>query len=160
MILHEAHLRIIPSISAARSVLLPGSFALSLSICLLTFAAERACVFAQSSSNEVSDDVIRVRTDLVTAAAFVTDAHGRRVSNLSQDDFVVREDGRIVKVEYFATGTERVALAFALDASGSARETIARQREIALALFSRFGSSSRVAVLRFGETAEWAAPFT
>ena len=159
MILHEAHLRIIPSISAARSVLLPGSFALSLSICLLTFAAACACVFAQSS-NEVSDDVIRVRTDLVTAAAFVTDAHGRRVSNLSQDDFVVREDGRIVKVEYFATGTERVALAFALDASGSARETIARQREIALALFSRFGSSSRVAVLRFGETAEWAAPFT
>jgi Ca-activated chloride channel family protein len=160
MIPPEAHLRRrTPSISAARSVLLTISFALSLSVCLLTFAVAGARVLAQSNG-EASDDVIRVRTDLVTASAFVTDSRGRRVSNLSRDDFVVREDGRIVRVEYFAAGTERVALAFALDASGSARETIARQREIALALFSHFGSGSRVAVLRFAATAEWAAPFT
>lgn len=106
------------------------------------------------------DDVIRVHTDLVTAAAFVTDARGRRVFNLAPGDFVLSDNGRIVELEYFATGTERVALAFALDVSGSARETIARQQQIALALFSRFGSGSRVAVLRFDETAEIAVPFT
>lgn len=162
MILHEAHLRRPPSISAARSALLSIHFALFLSLYLLISAASGARIFAQNSGSSVDtgDDVIRIRTDLVTTAAFVLDARGRRVFNLSAGDFVVREDGRIVKVEYFAAGTERVALAFALDASGSARDTISRQREIALALFSRFGAASRVAVLRFGETAEMAAPFT
>ncbi|HEX8649253.1 MAG TPA: VWA domain-containing protein [Pyrinomonadaceae bacterium] len=163
MILHEAHLRRHLSISAARSALLSIRFAISLAICLLIFAVASTRAFAQSSSSSstgASDDVIRVRTDLVTTAAYVLDARGRRVLNLSARDFLLREDGRIVKVEYFAAGTERVALAFALDASRSARETIARQREIALALFSRFGASSRVAVLRFGETAEMAVPFT
>lgn len=153
MILHEAHLRSTPSASAARFALLSSA------IHLFIFTIAGAGVLAQSSS-DAGDEVIRVRTDLVTTAAYVQDARGRRIFNLSAGDFVVREDGRIVKVEYFAAGTERVALAFALDASGSARETIMRQREIALALFSRFGAQSRVAVLRFGETAEMAAPFT
>jgi hypothetical protein len=40
-------------------------------------------------------------------------------------------------------------LLFALDQSGSLREVIAQQREAALALFSRFGERSSVAVLRF-----------
>jgi Ca-activated chloride channel family protein len=160
MILHEAHLRVLPSISAARSTLLSTRFALSVLIYLLIFAAPGGNVCAQSNNGDASDDVIRVRTDLVTAAAFVLDARGRRVFNLSLEDFAVREDGRIVKVEYFAAGTERVALAFALDASGSARDSITRQREIAIALFSRFGAESRVAVLRFGEQAEVVIPFT
>jgi Ca-activated chloride channel homolog len=117
-------------------------------------------VSAQNETEAGDVDVLRVTTDLVTVSAFVTDERGQRVFNLSLEDFALSDDGRIVKVEYFAAGTERVALAFALDASGSVRETIARQHEIALALFLRFGSGSRVAVLRFGETAELAVPFT
>jgi Ca-activated chloride channel family protein len=159
MILHEAPSRRRPSTSAARSALLSPRHALALSIWLLLLAACSLNVFAQNGA-ESGDDVIRIRTDLVTVPAFVTDARGRRVFNLSASDFALSDDGRAVKVEYFASGTERVALAFALDASGSARESIARQHEIALALFSRFGGGSRVAVLRFGETATWAAPFT
>lgn len=123
-------------------------------------AASVANVPAQTEAEEGDADVLRVDTNLVTAAAFVTDERGQRVLNLSPDDFALSDDGRAVKVEYFAAGTERVALAFALDASGSVRDTIARQQEIALALLSRFGSGSRVAVLRFDETAELAVPFT
>ncbi|HYE63940.1 MAG TPA: VWA domain-containing protein, partial [Pyrinomonadaceae bacterium] len=103
---------------------------------------------------------MRIRTDLVTVPVIVTDQRGRRISGLTAADFSVRDDGRAVNVEYFAAGAERVALLFALDASGSTREIIARQRETALALFSRFGMGSRVAVLHFGETAEFSTPFT
>lgn len=106
------------------------------------------------------DEVLRVRTDLITIPAFVTDSQGRRVAGLRQSDFSVQDNGRAVTLSYFAAGTEHVALAFALDASGSIREVVAQQREAALKLFSRFGQGSRVAVLHFGDKAELAVPFT
>ncbi|HKQ51979.1 MAG TPA: VWA domain-containing protein, partial [Pyrinomonadaceae bacterium] len=70
------------------------------------------------------------------------------------------DNGRAQTLSYFAAGTDRVALAFALDSSGSIRELVTRQRDAALQLFSRFGRGSRVAVVHFGEKAELTAPFT
>lgn len=102
---------------------------------------------------------MRVRTDLITVPLYVTDREGRRVHGLRQQDFILRDNGREVETTYFSSGTERVALIFALDASGSARDIITRQREAALALFSRFGKDSRVAVLSFTERAALAASF-
>jgi Ca-activated chloride channel family protein len=129
-----------------------------LSFSLLLIATFNLNTFAQDA--EPPDDVVRVSTDLVTVPTFVTDERGRRVSGLTQADFLVRDAGRAVKIEYFAVGTERVALAFVLDATGSVRELIAQQRETALELFSRFGRDSRVAVLQITDQARLAAPFT
>ncbi|HEY0099277.1 MAG TPA: VWA domain-containing protein [Pyrinomonadaceae bacterium] len=106
------------------------------------------------------DEVLRVSTDLVTVPVVVTDRRGRRFANLTRQDFEVRDGGRPVKLEYFSSGTERVAIVFALDASGSAREHIARQTEAALAMFAHFGSNSRIAVLPFAAQADFALPFT
>lgn len=107
-----------------------------------------------------ADDVIRVRTDLVAVPLTVTDARGRRIAGLTADDFVLTSDAGNAKIDYFASGTDRVALLFALDTSGSARETIRQQREAAGALYAKFGSSSRVAVLRFGDVVRLIVPFT
>lgn len=134
-------------------------FALSLLVFLLPLATHNTEVFAQDGTATI-DDVLRVRTDLVTVPLIVTDGRGRRVGGLTQSDFAVRDAGRTVKVEYFAAGATRVALAFALDASGSAREHLAEQQEAALALFKRFADGSRVAVLHFREAAELVVPFT
>lgn len=124
----------------------------------LLFIALQTRTFAQEA--ETADEVVRVRTDLITVPVFVMDARGRRVGGLRKQDFVVRDNGRAVETEYFASGAERVALLFALDASGSARDILGQQRETALQLFSRFGTGSRVAVLRFTETPALAVPFT
>src|SRR6266567_6474112 len=105
-------------------------------------------------------DVVRVRTDLVAVPLIVTDPRGRRVSDLQPTDFAVRDDRGALKIDYFASGTERVALLFALDTSGSAREIIERQRAAALALFARFGHGSRIAVLHFGDLVRLTIPFT
>ena len=105
-------------------------------------------------------DVVRVRTDLVAVPVIVTDPRGRRISDLQPADFAVRDERGSLKIDYFASGTERVALLFALDTSGSAREIIERQREAALALFARFGHGSRVAVLHFGDLVRLTIPFT
>jgi VWFA-related protein len=106
------------------------------------------------------DEIVRVNTDLITVPVVVTDGRGKRFPNLTRADFEVRDGGRPVRLDYFSTGAERVAMLFALDTSGSAREHIARQSEAALAMFTRFGGNSRIAVLPFSEQAEFALPFT
>ncbi|HJR09608.1 MAG TPA: VWA domain-containing protein [Pyrinomonadaceae bacterium] len=118
------------------------------------------CVCAQTTNAPDTDEVLRVSTDLITVPVVVTDARGRRFAGLTLSDFRVSDGGRPVKLDYFSAGTERVAVLFALDASGSAREHIARQTEAALAMFTRFGSNSRIAVLPFAAQAEFALPFT
>ncbi|HEV2913688.1 MAG TPA: VWA domain-containing protein [Pyrinomonadaceae bacterium] len=147
----------------SRSALFSRSaFFLHASLLLLLLAyAPCARVSAQEDAASADEaDVLRVRTDLLTVPFFVTDKGGRRVGGLTAADFTVRDDGHPVKVEYFAAGTERVALLFALDSSGSARDILTHQRETALALFSRFGRGSRVAVLRFADKSELVVPLT
>ena len=113
-----------------------------------------------ASAQDEPDDVVRVRTDLVTVPLFVTDSRGRRVPGLAQSDFEVLDNGRRVEPAYFAAGAEHVSLLFLLDASGSTRDIINAQRETALAVFSRFGPRSRVAVMQFRERPELTLPFT
>src|SRR5258708_1635478 len=119
---------------------------------------------AASSLNQLTaqepDEVVRIRTDLVTIPLIVTDSRGHRIANLNKDDFVLNDYDSTAKIDYFASGTERVALLFALDASGSEREIFGSQREAALALFARFGSGSRVAVLRFADYVRLSVPFS
>lgn len=117
-------------------------------------------LIASAQEADSPEDVVRVRTDLVTVPAYVTDARGRRVAGLVRTDFEVRDNGRPVTLSYFASGTEQVELAFALDASGSIREVINQQREAALGLFSRFGRESRIAVIHFDEKPSVALAFT
>jgi VWFA-related protein len=130
-------------------------FLLLVSLHVYTSPSSRA-----QDANAETDEVVRVRTDLVTVPVAVLDSRGRRVAGLAREAFELRDEGRVVELSYFAAGTDRVALTFLLDASGSAREIIARQRETALALFAQFGASSRVAVLHFRERTEFALPFT
>lgn len=130
-----------------------------LAIALLGLSA-RAEAQTPQPTPPADEEVLTVRTDFVTIPVYVTDSHRRRVSGLTAQDFLVRDDGRPTKLSYFAAGTARVALLFALDASGSAREHIARQREAATAMLSRFGSGSRAAVLLFADRPTLALPFT
>ncbi|MDT4896202.1 MAG: Ca-activated chloride channel [Acidobacteriota bacterium] len=145
--------------SLARSVFRSFTFILVLLFVSYFFNAAQRRVMAQDDES-APDDVLRVRTDLVTIPAFVLDSHNRRVSGLKQSDFSIRDNGQVVALSYFAAGTEHVTLAFVLDASRSIREVVASQRDAALKLFSRFGKGSRVAVLHFGEKAELVVPFT
>ncbi len=138
------------------------SFALRLIATLFLLAAVNNASVTIKSAERIQDpeEVIRVRTDLVAVPLIVVDSRGRRVSGLKAEDFVLTDDERKAKIDYFASGTERVALLFALDVSGSARDILAQQREAARALFSKFGPGSRIAVLHFGDFVRLTVPFT
>jgi len=128
--------------------------------CLITAIGLLLCASLVTAQETQPDDVIRVRTDLVAVPVTVTDSRGRRISDLKPEDFVLTDDGRDTKIDYFASGAERIALVFVLDNSGSLREQLSRQRDAAIELFSRFGPGSSVAVIRFGQQARLIAPFT
>src|SRR5439155_17583918 len=115
---------------------------------------------SSSATAQEPEDIVRVRTDLVAVPVIVTDSRGRRIPGLKTEDFALVDDGHAAKIDYLASGTERVALLFALDVSGSARGIFAQQREAALSLFARFGRGSRVAVLHFGDFVRLTIPFT
>lgn len=106
------------------------------------------------------DNVIRIETNLVVVPVTVSDGRGRPILGLKQEDFVVRDNGQVTGLQHFSVGTQKVSLAFLLDASGSARDYAQKQSAAALALFSRFGAGSQVAVLHFTEQAKVAVPFT
>jgi Ca-activated chloride channel family protein len=129
-------------------------------VCLITAIGLLLLSTVVTAQEIQPDDVIRVRTDLVAVPLTVTDSRGRRILDLKQQDFVLTDDGRATKIDYFASGAERIALMFLLDNSGSLREQLSRQQDAAIGLFSRFGPGSSVAVIRFGQQARLLAPFT
>jgi len=129
-------------------------------LCLFIICA----AFHSSADSQIvaapDDEIVRIRTDLVTLPVIVTDARGERVAGLTGADFVIFDGGKPVALSYFGSGAARVSLLFAVDTSGSTRDIINRQKETALALLTHFGDNSRVGLLTFSDQPTWALPFT
>jgi VWFA-related protein len=117
-----------------------------------------ATAFAQDTIDE--DDVLRVNTELLLFPIRIRDKKGQPVPGLTENDVSLKDQDKVTTGIYFQAGTDRVALLFALDQSGSLREIISQQRDAALSLFSRFSDRSSFAVLRFSDTSTLATPFT
>jgi len=147
-----------PFFRLAGRLILPSTALLSLLICLFIapIIAPRPA-FAQQTDE---DEVVRVNTDLLLFPVRIRDKKGQAVTGLSDRDLVLKDQDKVTTGVYFSPGADRVALMFALDQSGSLRQVISQQQEAALALFSRFGERSSVAILRFSDTASLVAPFT
>jgi Ca-activated chloride channel family protein len=124
----------------------------------LAVALQPTSVCAQQSTDD--DDVVRVNTDLLLFPVRIRDKKGQAVAGLTEQDLLLKDQEQVTTGVYFARGAERVAMLFALDQSGSLQQIIQQQREAALALFSRFGERSSVAIVRFSDTATLVAPFT
>ncbi|HSL53627.1 MAG TPA: VWA domain-containing protein [Pyrinomonadaceae bacterium] len=121
-------------------------------------ASNFAPALAQQTGDD--EDVIRVNTDLLLFPVRIRDKKGLAVPGLTEQDLSLKDEDQVTTGLYFTPGADRVALMFALDQSGSLRQIISQQQEAALALFSRFGERSTVAILRFSDTASLVAPFT
>lgn len=105
------------------------------------------------------DEVVRVNTDLLLFPVRIRNKKGQLETKLTEQDLTLKDNDQVTTGLYFYPGADRVALVFALDQSGSLRDSISQQRDAALALFGRFSERSRVAVVRFSETPSIVAPF-
>jgi len=63
---------------------------------------------------------VRVEVRLVNVIATVTDSHGRYIPNLTQDDFILEEDGKAQQISHFSQDRDvPVSVGVLLDTSGS-----------------------------------------
>jgi len=143
-----------PFFRLAERLILPSAALFALLVCLLVAPSPTA---AQQSDE---DEVVRVNTDLLLFPVRIRDKKGQAVAGLSGHDLLLKDEDNVTTGIYFSPGADRVAMMFALDQSGSLRQVISQQKEAALALFSRFGERSSVAIVRFSNTASVVAPFT
>jgi Ca-activated chloride channel family protein len=82
--------------------------------------------------------VFRGGVDLVNTSVTVTDKRGKLVTDLTADDFEIREDGRLQTIRYFSMGAEtsgsapELHLGVLLDVSGSMADDIGFTRTAAI----------------------------
>ena len=115
----------------------------------------------------LSDDEIRVETELVTIEVSVTDKSGMPVKNLQSEDFKIFEDGIERKIDFFEPIRKQnenrpLSLVFALDTSGSMTAEELQQLKKALQKFvGRFNDfNSYFAVMTFGMNVKTVQSFT
>src|SRR5262245_26265459 len=112
-------------------------------------------------------DVLRFDTDLVSVDVTATDAEGRPVRNLRQEDFKVYSDGAQQTISFFQvdrrSGEPRpLAVVFTVDVSGSITEDeISRIREALQALAGQLSQNSTLySVMTFGMKVKTVQKFT
>ncbi|HTW67024.1 MAG TPA: VWA domain-containing protein [Bryobacteraceae bacterium] len=94
----------------------------------LALVAAAGRIFAQSGGAPP----IRVDVDLVNVLCTVSDKHGALVTDLTKDDFEIREDGKKQEIRYFSRETDLpLTVAMLVDVSGSVHEVLADEREAA-----------------------------
>ncbi len=152
---YPQHSALRPFFRLAERLLLHLTVLLPLLACF--FIAANTALAQQPADDE---DVIRVNTDLLLFPVRIRDKKGLAVAGLTEQDLSLKDEDQVTTGLYFTPGADRVALMFALDQSGSLRQIISQQQEAALALFSRFGERSSVAILRFSDRATLISPFT
>jgi Ca-activated chloride channel homolog len=89
--------------------------------------------------------------ELIAVTATVTDSSGRFVGGLSQDDFVIIEDGKPQQISQFDAERVPVSLGIALDTSGSmlGEKITAAQAALNRFLYNLLGPQDEVFLYRF-----------
>jgi len=106
-------------------------------------------------------DVVRIDTELVTLTATVTNARGRYVSNLTQDDFTVYEDGVRQGLAYFESGNRvPVSLGILFDTSGSMIDKIEGVRDAVEHFVKSVSPGDEIFLVRYSEYADMVQDFT
>ncbi len=103
---------------------------------------------AQTSPDE---DAITVETNLVTIPIAVTDRNGFYVSNLSQADFKIFEDGVEQEVAYFGATDKPFTVVLLIDVSRSTRYKIEEIQAAAAAFVRQLKPQDKVIVIQFDD---------
>ena len=89
-----------------------------LSTCLLAVCAGLAQQPVPTPPDN-PDDPVRIKTDLVTLTATVTDPYGRYVSGLTKQAFTINDSGQEQEITFFSDADAPVSVGILFDVSGS-----------------------------------------
>ena len=107
-----------------------------------------------------SQPVFRGRGDTVRVFATVLDHDGRLVTNLAQNDFEVRDDGKPQPVTLFDNSPQPIRIVVMLDVSGSMAGNLSLLRSASEALFDRLRPDDLARVGTFGKDVKIGPSFT
>lgn len=122
------------------------------SICLTLALA--ACAVAQEEPRFTTD------TRLVILPATVQDSKGHLVTNLSQGQFQVFEDGTPQAIKLFKREDVPVSMGLIIDSSGSMRDKRTRVESAAITLVKDSNKDDEVFIVNFNDEAFLDQPFT
>ena len=128
-----------------------------LSILLLTgLSAEK------KSKKEVDDDqaTIRANVDMVSLPVVVSDRTGKRIVDLTKDDFRVFENGVQQDIAGFAATDEPLKIVLLLDTSGSTELELAKIQNAAIKFVHQLHPDDEVAVISFADDVKLQYDFT
>jgi len=103
---------------------------------------------------------IRADVEMVSLPVVVTDKTGRRITDLTKDDFRVFENGVQQEIAGFAATDEPLAIALLLDTSGSTEFKLARIQNAAIDFVHQLHPDDEVAVLSFADDVTLQEDFT
>ena len=103
---------------------------------------------------------IRSGVELVELNVTVTDAGGKYVTGLGQDDFEVYEDGARQKLTFFSPTQQPISLAILLDTSASMEERMGIAQEAAIGFTRQLHKEDQAEVIDFDSQVRVLSPFT
>jgi Ca-activated chloride channel homolog len=95
------------------------------------------------------DEVIQIKTDLVTLPVSVLDRNGRFISGLQQTDFQIFEDGQQQQIEYFANIESPFTVILLIDVSPSTEFKIDEIQNAAINFTNRLRQNDKLMVISF-----------
>jgi VWFA-related protein len=119
-------------------------------------------LLSASARAQTQDDdiVVTTSTNLVVLNVGVADQKGRAITNLTQSDFSVYEDGVKQSVVSFEPSTAPFSLVLLLDMSGSTRNFRPTLKRSALRFIDALGPEDRVEVVAFNDKVQTLKHFT
>jgi len=114
-----------------------------------------------SSPAHAQDEVIKTDTSLVQLSVGVADKQGHPITNLSQNDFAIFEDGVRRPILHFEPTDAPFSLVMLLDTSGSTINFRQQINQAALRFLDALAPDDRVAIVDFnGKGAKLQLPFS
>jgi Ca-activated chloride channel family protein len=126
----------------------------------LFHAAAVLCLGAAAAAAVRQQPTFRGRGDAVRVFVTVTDRDGRLVTNLSQDDFEVRDEGKPQPITLFDNTPRPVRLIIMLDVSGSMEGNLPLLRAATGQLLTRLRPDDVVRLGTFGREVTISPAFT
>src|SRR5215467_2199592 len=114
----------------------------------------------ESPQTSEARDHIRLNATLVQVPTVVTDRDGKFITNLSQPDFTVLEDGKRQEVSAFASIQQPFNVVLVLDTSNSAQDRLRAVQHTAISFVHEIGPEDRAMVIAFDNEIHELTEFT
>jgi Ca-activated chloride channel family protein len=121
-----------------------------------------ACLLAVLGATALSAQPQRFRggVELVSLNVTVTDAAGKYVTDLTEPDFEVYEDGARQALTFFSRTQQPISLALLLDTSASMEERMGIAQEAAIGFARQLHKDDQAEVIDFDSQVRVLSPFT